>query len=117
MFEHTTDADLQKLHAERYQPEGNEKRNWIAPDTFVVLDERSADDKTVLVHALRTLFNDADDEVDGDITDVEPEVIGETWYVWRVPMPQCKYWPLSERDEHNKAVELVGNFGGVASPS
>jgi hypothetical protein len=91
LFEHATDEDLKRLVRERRNfPDSGEKRKNLWEDQFVVLDERSASDKTVLLYAERRLYGDCWEMVDGVPIDKEAEVITEGWWVWRVRFDACK---------------------------
>lgn len=85
VFEGVTDEGLQQLTHER-----SENRDWLQSTVFLVLDERSALNKTVWLHAKRTLYGPCWERIDGEDVDKEPEVISEGWWTWRIRFDACE---------------------------
>ena len=69
VFENATDEQLRQLHAER-----QEGRDWLDSSVFAVLDERSTQDRTVIIQHLNVLFDEETEEPAGETT----------WIKWRI---------------------------------
>jgi hypothetical protein len=69
LFEDVSDPELRRNFMEHY----HERGGFIDSNTFAILDERSVQDKTVVIHF-------RNEEMDDDTL----EETGLTWYSWRI---------------------------------
>ena len=110
VFDGVTDEALQQLTQER-----SEERNWLHNTIFLVLDERSTLDKTVLLNANRTLYGPCWEKIDGEDVDKEPEVISDGWWTWRIKFDACEcpllvYWRGRLARAHVRETQPLSKF-------
>lgn len=99
VFEGATDENLRTLFSERTRQANGEPRKWLNGE-FVVLDERSAADKTAVVHASCTLLPEQDKN---DVIDRSDEPLPDPkWWSWRVAIRDCK-WEVPLKVEARRA--------------